>query len=91
MQSARASIFVSASVCAVASFTAIATLIQLSEDTKVKGSHNTTLTKGSFPLRMAMADDLSSIENGFIIESDEDEHDGSDDEEGAGAPITVVV
>jgi hypothetical protein len=74
----------------VASFTAIATLIQLSEDTKVKGSHNTTLTKGSFPLRMAMADDLTSIESGFITESDEDEH-GSDDEEGTGAPITVVV
>ena len=90
-QSARASIFVSASVCAVASFTAaIAMLMQLSEDTKVKGSHNTTLTKGSFPLRMAMADDLTSIESGFITESDEDEH-GSDDEEGTGAPITVVL
>ena len=88
-QSARASIFVKALACAVASFTAIAMLMQLSDT--IKASHNTTLKKDLFPLRMAMADDLSSIENGFIIESDEDEHDGSDDEEGAGAPITVVV
>ena len=86
-QSARASIFVSASVCAVASFTAIAMLMQLSDT--IKASHNTTLKKGLFPLRMAMADDLTSIESGFITESDEDEHD-SDDEEVAGTPLTVV-
>lgn len=87
-QSARASIFVSASVCAVASFAAIAMLMQLS-DAKVKVCHDTTFKKGGFPLKMAMADDLTSIESGFITESDEDEHD-SDDEEVAGAPLTVV-
>jgi hypothetical protein len=74
----------------VASFTAaIAMLMLLSEDTKVKGSHNTTLKKGGFPLRMAMADDLTSIESGSITEADEDEH-GSDDEEVTGAPLAVV-
>jgi len=85
-QSARASIFFSASVCVVASFTAIAMLMQLS-DSKVKGSHNTTFKK-SFPLKMPMAD-LTSIGSGFITESSDDEND-SDDEEVAGTPLTVV-